>query len=81
MWTEVLINYGMQEPVYYGKKPNKRKPKKVKCPCRYAKKHNDRYIRCVIDGSLRRPHKGCSRCPHRDDRSWLQRVIDYFSRK
>lgn len=54
------------------------KPKKIKCPCRYARKHDDRYIRCVRDKSLRRPNKGCSSCAFRDDRSFLQRLTDRF---
>lgn len=60
MWSCILEKYGLQEPVYFGKKPKKRKPKKAKCSCRYARKHDDRYIRCVRDKSLRRPNKGCS---------------------
>lgn len=57
------------------------KKKKIKCPCRFARKHDDKYIRCVRDKSLRRPSKGCSRCAFRDDRSLIERIIDHFRRR
>jgi len=58
-----------------------KKHKKIKCACRYARKHDDKYIRCVRDKSLRRPKKGCNRCAFHDDRSLWRRIIDRFAKR